>query len=129
MSEFLKDLFDEIETQTGGGEKELTVKIDGEEDEPFYIDGQGEANRSVSKRGLGLTFEFTAIILNPAGEYQIQVTTNGEGGLDWSTVSDGQPINFTIKTRGGLSKTDVDVNLKSNLRNMPGLVRIAYKSV
>ena len=126
MANFLSELFDNLETDHN---KSVQKDFSGEETREFYIDENGEAKETVRESGFGRTVEFTATIVEPDGNFEISVQTDGEGGLKPIDVSTGQAVNFRIEMRSWPRKTEVNVSLKSSLRNTTGKVRIAYRVV
>lgn len=130
MSGFLSNLFEQLDLESGNGEKSAAPKsAKGEEVREFQIDGNGEAKETVEEKGYGATVEFTAVITDPNDEFEIEVVTNGEGGLKPTKISTGEKISFTIKMRSFLRTTKVEVALKSSLRNTSGKVKISYEVV
>lgn len=89
----------------------------------FQLDGNGNGEVTYSKYTFGITIQAQAKILQPKGNYHVELFVNGKSKLS-NDISDNQSISAKIKT-SFLSSTQIKVTIHSdNVRNQKGSIQL-----
>ena len=89
----------------------------------FHLDGNGNGQVTYSKYTLGITIQTQAKILQPKGNYHVELFVNGKSKLS-QDVSDNQSISAKIEI-SFWKKTKIKVAIHSdNVRNQNGSIQL-----
>lgn len=89
----------------------------------FHLDGNGNGQVTYSKWTAGITIQAQAKILQPKGNYHIELFVNGKSKLS-KDISDNQNISAKIKT-SFWKTTQIKVTIHSdNVHNQKGSIQL-----
>lgn len=89
----------------------------------FQLDGNGNGEVTYSKYTFGFTIQAQAKILQPKGNYHVELLVNGKTKLS-KYIPDNQDISARIKTSFGKA-TQIKFTIHSdNVRNQNGTIQL-----
>lgn len=89
----------------------------------FNLDGNGNGQVTYSKWTAGITIQAQAKILQPKGNYHVELFVNNSRKLS-ADITDNQEINAKIKT-SFFKSTKIKVTIHSdNVRNQDGVIKL-----
>lgn len=89
----------------------------------FHLDGSGNGQVPYSKWAAGITIQAQAKILQPKGNYHVELFVNNSRKLS-ADITENQEINAKIKTPF-FKSTNIKVTIHSdNVRNQDGVIQL-----